>query len=132
MTIKWMIAGAVALVGCTASAEMPAGQSTRAERELAHELAGRTAGTPTDCISASNSDGPQIIDNRTILYRQVGRTVWRNDLEAACPSLAPMNTIIIELHGGQICRHDRFRVLEPGSTIPSGYCMMGKFTPYRK
>jgi uncharacterized protein DUF6491 len=129
--IRWTIAGAMALAGCTASTEMPAGQS-RADRDLAHELAGRTAGKPTDCISASSAEGPQIIDNKTILYRENGRTVWRNDLESGCPSLAPMNTLIVELHGGQICRHDRFRVLEPGANIPSAYCMMGKFTPYRK
>jgi len=132
MRSKWMIAGAVALMGCTASVALPGGQSSRAERELAHELEGRVAGTPTDCVSASNVDGPQIIDNKTILYRQSGKTLWRNDLEAECHALAPMNTIILEVHGGQICRHDRFRVLEPGANIPSAYCMMGKFTPYRK
>lgn len=128
---KWMIAGAVALICGTASAAMPVGQ-TRAERELSRELAGRTAGEPTDCIDASAVEGPQIIDNKTILYRQSGKTVWRNDLDGACPGLAPMNTMVIELHGSQICRHDRFRVLEPGSTIPGAVCMMGKFTPYRK
>lgn len=127
---KWVIAGAVALMGCTASAALPQGQS-RAERELAHALAGRTAGEPVDCIETSNIDGPQIIDNRTILYRR-GKTMWRTDLDSACPALAPMNTIVIELHGNEICRRDRFRVLEPGTTIPGAYCLMGKFTPYRK
>ena len=132
MMSKWMIAGAVALMGCTASSALPSGQNSKAERELAHELEGRTAGTPTDCVSISSVDGPQIIDSRTILYRQSGKTLWRNDLESECRSLAPMNTMILEVHGSQICRNDLFRVLEPGTSIPSGYCRMGKFTPYRK
>lgn len=129
---KWMIAGALALMGCTASAEIQSSENARAERELAHELEGRTAGAPTDCISATGVQGPQIIDSDTILYRQVGRTVWRNELPSECRSLAPMSTIVVELHGGQICRNDRFRVIETGSSIPGPYCRLGKFTPYRK
>ncbi|MEI9928657.1 MAG: hypothetical protein WDN44_14335 [Sphingomonas sp.] len=43
-----------------------------------------------------------------------------------------MTTIVIELHGSEICRHDRFRTLDPGSSIPGPTCLMGKFTPYRK
>jgi len=132
MMSKWMIASAVALMGCTASSALHPGQDSRADRELAKELEGRTAGTPTDCVSLSSVQGPQIIDSKTLLYRQSGRTLWRNDLEGECRSLAPMNTIILEVHGSQICRHDLFRVLEPGSSIPSSYCQMGKFTPYRK
>ncbi|MES2444898.1 MAG: DUF6491 family protein [Pseudomonadota bacterium] len=129
MRMRVAIAGAVALMGCTASAEV---QTTRADRELAKELEGRTAGTPTDCISASNVQGPQVIDHDTLLYRESGRTIWRNELASECRSLAPMNTIVIELHGGQICRNDQFRVLEPGTTIPGPYCRLGKFVPYRK
>ncbi len=76
--------------------------------------------------------GPQIIDNHTILYRETGRTVWRNDLDGECPGLKPMTTLVIEMHGSQICRLDHFRTLEAGSTIPGPTCVMGKFTPYRK
>jgi hypothetical protein len=129
---KWIVVGAVALMGCTASAEMRATQDARAERDLAEALEGRTAGTPVDCVNASSVEGPQVIDHDTVLYRAVGRTVYRNELAASCPAMGPGNTIIIELHGGQICRNDMFRVLEPGSTIPGPYCRLGKFTPYRK
>jgi len=130
--MKWLVAGALVLTGCTASAEQQASETARSDRELATELEGRTAGKPVDCISASSVQGPTMIGKNTVLYREGGRTLWRNDLVASCPAMGPGNTIVIELHGGQICRNDMFRVIEPGSSIPSGFCRLGKFTPYRK
>jgi hypothetical protein len=130
--IRWIALPIIALMGCTASAQMQSSEMTRAERDLAKALEGRTAGKPQSCISASFSTGPEIIDDKTILYREVGRTVWRNDLIGPCPSLAPMETIAIEIHGGQICHNDRFRVIPFGGGIPSAPCRLGKFVPYKK
>lgn len=131
MRISMTIA-ALALAGCTASSEMIASQQAEAQKDLASALGDRVAGAPRDCISVSDSDGPQIIDDHTILYKPVGRTLWRNELGSACPGLRPYTTLIVEVHGSQICRNDRFRVLDPGSSIPSAYCFFGKFTPYEK
>lgn len=122
----------VALAACTPSAQMQASEQAEAAKDLTSALADRTPGTPRDCINVSDSDGPQIIDDHTILYKPVGRTLWRNDLAASCPGLRPYTTLIVEVHGSQICRNDRFRVLDPGSSIPGPYCMFGKFTPYEK
>ena len=93
-------------------------------------LAGRIAGKAVDCVDQSQLGGPDIIDNRTILYRQSLRRIWRNDLEAACPSLRPMTTLIVEIYGSQLCSGDRFRTRDSGSIIPGPYCRLGKFTPY--
>ena len=94
-------------------------------------LADRVAGTPADCISLSSTNGPEIVDAHTILYRQgAGRTVWKTGPVGACPSLAPLNTLIVDVWGGQLCRNDRFRVLTPGTSIPSAYCRFTRFTPY--
>lgn len=123
--------GALALAGCMASAESRSADQSRAERELADALKDRVAGTPADCISISSTGGPQIVDARTLLYRQ-GRKVWRNDLEASCPGLDAGDTLIVEIHGSQLCRNDLFRVHEMGSSIPGPFCRMGKFTPYTK
>ncbi len=129
---KALIAAGLALAGCTPSAQMQASEQAEARDALAKALAGRTAGAPQDCINNNDTDGPQIIGSYTILYKPVGRTVWRNDLAAECPALRPYATLVVEMQGGQLCRNDRFRVLEPGSQIPGGYCVFGKFTPYRK
>jgi hypothetical protein len=121
----------VALAACTASAEQ-SGQISRADRELADALKGRVAGEPVDCIDTTTVNGPQIIDKDTLLYRQTGRTVWRNELAASCGGLSPMDTIIIELHGTRMCRNDMFRAVSGSGRIPGPYCRLGKFVPYRK
>ena len=100
--------------------------------ELASALAGRVAGTPVDCVEKSRLDGPQVIDQKTLIYHESGRRIWRNDLIGTCPGLQPTDTLIIDIYGGQLCRNDHFRALTPGLTIPSPYCRLGKFTPYDK
>lgn len=108
---------------------LAAGLSVGAARD---PLAGRVAGKPVDCISLSLNATPEIVDERTILYRQGGRRMWRTGPVGACPSLRPLNTLIVENYGGRICRNDRFRVLIPSTTIPSGYCRFAAFTPYER
>lgn len=124
--------GLLALTACAPNPQMEAAAQADAAKELASALGDRAPGTPRDCIPTSDSEGPQIIDDHTLLYKPVGRTLWRNDLASACPGLRPYTTLIVEVHGGQLCRNDRFRVLDPGSSIPSAYCLFGKFTPYEK
>ena len=132
MLIQRIALGALVLATCTASAAVQDGGVSRADRELAEALKDRVAGEPVDCISLSGVDGPQIIDKDTLLYRETGRTVWRNELPATCPGLSNGDTLIVEVHGSQLCRNDHFRALTPGASIPSGVCRFGKFTPYRK
>lgn len=129
MRFAIITAGALALAGCAQNAEYQAQRDAQARRELADALGNRVPGKPQDCINPGMIDGPQIIDTRTLIYRQGGR-LYRNDLVAACPALAPLTTVIVEMRGSQLCRNDQFRVLTPGTTIPGAYCRMGKFTPY--
>lgn len=126
-----VVIGALALAGCAASAEPQSRAQERAANELAKALDGRVAGTPQDCISAMGADGPQIIDRRTMLYRQ-GRKVWRNDLPESCPGLDEDDLLIVEIWGSQLCRNDRFHAQERTSIIPGPSCRLGKFTPYVK
>ncbi|UZK65844.1 DUF6491 family protein [Sphingomonas sp. M1-B02] len=126
-----ILTATLALAGCTASGEMQASQRARSDRELAEALEGRVAGAPQDCISAQGTNGPRIIDAGTILYSD-GRRTYVNKLEASCPGLSPYDTIVIELHGSQICRNDLFRTIDPGNRIPGPYCRLAKFVPYEK
>jgi len=92
-------------------------------------LAGRVAGAPVDCIDLSTVTGPEIVDTRTILYRRGGRT-WRTGPIGTCPSLRPFQIVIADVYGAQLCRNDRFRLLTPSTSIPSGYCRFDRFTPF--
>lgn len=97
---------------------------------LASELEGRVAGKPVDCIDKSRLDGPQIVDGGTLIYRESGRRIWRNDPIGGCPGLRTGDTMVIEVWGSQLCRNDHFRSVAPGSSIPGAICRLGSFTPY--
>ena len=117
------------LAGCAAPA--PQG-SSRDQEALGRELAGREAGAPENCVPAdSGASGLTVVDSRTLTYER-GRTLWVNRLEAECPGLRPLDTLVLEVQGSQYCRSDRFRTISAGSTIPGPTCLLGSFTPYRR
>jgi hypothetical protein len=117
------------LAGC---ATAQAGGPTLEREALDRELAARAAGPGENCISAMPSSASlTIVDSQTLTYRQ-GRTIWVNRLRDECPGLRPHDTLIVEmLSGSQYCRNDRFRTIEPGSSIPGPTCVLGDFIPYR-
>ena len=117
----------IPLAGCAASNGGPGERET----DLSRELAGRTAGEPRDCVSASIGSNLTVRDRQTLVYRQ-GDTIWVNRLESACPGLDPMSRLIVVVHGGRYCRGDRVRGQEPGMSIPGPTCPLGRFTPYRR
>ena len=110
MRLAVAVAGMLAVLGAAAPA-------TPRDDDLAKALAGRIPGKPLNCIDTQGTSGPQVIDDHTILYRESGRRVWRNDLPDACPSLRPMTTIVLRVYGGQTCRNDTFRTLDSGSLV---------------
>ncbi|MBR0553444.1 hypothetical protein [Stakelama marina] len=128
-TILVLAALSTALAGCAMSPEQVAVQKREQAKEFASTLDNRVPTKTEDCINSSLVTGPQIIGNDTIIYRESGRRLWVSKIEA-CPALRPLTTLIVEQYGTQLCRHDRFRVLEPGATIPSAYCTFGTFTAY--
>jgi hypothetical protein len=108
-----------------------AADSDRDARDLAKALAGRTPGKSFDCVDPSWAGSPQIIGDRTLIYRETGRML-RNDLPDACPGLDDDSIIVNEIHGSQLCSGDLFYTLQRGSRIPGPHCRLGKFTPYTK
>ena len=94
-------------------------------------LAGRTPGKPTQCISPDVSSGPVITDNGQIIYRRTERRIWVSTPLDGCPSLRPLTTLVVERYG-QICRGDRFRVIDPPLRIPGPFCRFGPFVPWDK
>jgi hypothetical protein len=112
---------------CAAGGAGPSGGETDLERELA----GRTAGEPRDCVTASPGSSLVARGRQTLVYQR-GGSIWVNRLAAACPGLGETSQIVIEVHGSRYCRGDPFRVREPGLSIPGPICVLGRFTPYRR
>lgn len=100
-----------------------------AQRDLAEALAGHVPGKTSQCIDPKFASGPQVIGHDTLLYRQ-GGTIWKANVIGPCPALDDDVTVITDIYGGQLCRNDKFRVLEPNATIPSAYCRLGSFQQY--
>src|SRR5438067_866640 len=101
-----VISVAAAVAGCTRP--LPPGTS------LAEETAGRIAGPAQSCVSVFPQENLRVLDAQTVAYGW-GNTVCVNRLAGPCPALSPHNTIIAEgMTGGQYCRGDRVRGLEPG------------------
>ncbi|MBX9859878.1 MAG: hypothetical protein K2Y20_09850 [Sphingomonas sp.] len=92
----------------------------------------RVPGKPENCITGSRVNGPEIIDTYNIIYRQSGTRIRRNQLTDRCPALRDNDILVIESYGDQICKYDRFRVVNRNSGIPSAYCIWGDFPPYDK
>lgn len=94
-------------------------------------LAGRVAGAPQDCIDIERVQPPEIVDGRTILYRQNLHRVWRTSPYGACGPMRPGDGLNIALAGTRLCRGDRFRVRSPGY-VQAGLCRFDAFVPYDK
>ncbi|HSQ99773.1 MAG TPA: hypothetical protein VLM36_07635 [Sphingomicrobium sp.] len=120
-----MIIAAAALVASCARPVSPA------RSDFAATTAGRVAGPARHCISTNPAENLRVLDAQDVAYGN-GRTVYINHLEAACPAISQFNTIIVEAGlGGQYCRGDRIRGLEPGAIIPGPSCNLGDWVPYR-
>ena len=118
--------GMLALAGCSTA---PA-DTSRADRALAQATAGRTAGASQRCLDQSRVQNPQIVDRRTLIYRESGRRIWVNTLPAACPSLRTDSILIVRLFGTDMCDGDRFQARQPTDIIAGPVCRLGAFTPY--
>ena len=105
-------------------------QRTGDSYTLADELAGRTAGEARSCIPVRLGQGLVIADLDTLVSRESG-TLWVSRLEGRCPGLRPRSSLVIDLHGGQYCRGDRFHTIETGSSVPGPTCVLGDFVPFR-
>lgn len=127
-----LLIAAAALSGC-ANGQYEEQVRAEAQKDLAQALDGYVAtGKTSECVNPRNVSGPQIIGNTTLLYREAGARIWRNDVIGNCPSLREGQTVITEIKSGQLCRNDMFRTIEPGTSIPSAYCRLGSFTEYKR
>ena len=102
------------------------------DRNPQNEFAGRVAGAPVRCLAASHAGNLQALDQRTLVYRESARRIWRNDLPDACPGLDDDAILVIELFGSGPCEGDRFHTVQRGSNIPGPSCRLGSFVPYDK
>lgn len=100
------------------------------EARLEKILAGRTAGTPTDCIQQNQIASSQIIDGTAIVYRMNGGTIYVNRPSSGASMLRSGNVLMTDTHSNELCSIDIVRLLDSGSHMPSGTVGLGQFIPY--
>lgn len=122
----------LALGGCVTTTDAQrADREAATARDLSEALEGRVAGKARDCISTMSAVGPQIIGDRTLIYRS-GRTLWRNDLPDGCPGMNDGDFVVVQIQGSQLCRNTLFTPTSTGTKISGPSCRLGLFTPYTK
>lgn len=122
----------VLLAGCGALGEGPP-RTERAQTRLARALDGKVAGEPQRCISRFRRNDQEIIDRGTILYRNGRDLVYRNDPEGGCGGLDRSRTLVVTtIEGGDLCRGDIIRVVDPVSGALVGSCAFSDFIPYTR
>ena len=98
----------------------------------AQAIEGRVAGPARTCVTTYPNENIRVLDAQTLAYG-TGKEIFINRLPSPCPGLGELNTTIVEgSSGGQYCRGDRVRGLEPNAIIAGPTCNLSDWTPYRK
>ncbi|MBU3076885.1 hypothetical protein [Sphingomonas quercus] len=126
-TVLLLIAGSA----CAAPLKAPT-PSAKDEAELAKALEGRTAGKPQSCIPNSINMNVRQIGTNTLIYSNIGRTIWRNDPPGGCIGAGRGYALISRSTTGSACRGDIVTIRDQVSGMSYGSCALGDFIPYTK
>ena len=124
------VAAVLAIAACAA----PAPEISAAEQAgLDAALAGRTAGTPQDCVSTNLLRGNRSFGEGVILFEGLSRgIVYVNRPPAGCPQLDQHRALRYEAHTNRLCRGEIVTIFDPSSGVIYGSCSLGDFVPYRR
>lgn len=133
LSILAAAAGAAILGASSIAPAKSEAYDSKAAAKLAKALGGRTAGQPVGCISNSRGSDMQIVDDRTILFRQ-GATVYVQKPSGGCHGLGSGNyTLLTRLQGtSRLCSGQIGEVVDRTSGFTYGSCVFSEFVPYRK
>ena len=129
MRIVPVLLFAATLTSCTAHPPVAAVDPYGAAR-LNSLIAGKVAGPPSRCLSFRISN-VRLVNANTLAYDAGART-YINRVQGTCGAIGPNNySIVTRPFGfGGPCRGDLVHLVEPGSGIPAGSCVLGDFVPY--
>lgn len=99
------------------------------DTQLRKALAGRVAGTPTDCISMIGLNSSQVIPGKAIIYRTGGR-LYVNEPRSGASSLGDDDILVTRTYSSQLCSVDTVNLIDRASRFQRGFVILGKFVPY--
>jgi hypothetical protein len=122
-----LIAAGVAVAAVPAEA----GPRRSPEQQLQHELRGRVAGEPVNCVNLRNIRNSRIIDRTAIIF-DAGGTIYVNRPRSGAQSLSSWDAQVVRPFGSQLCAIDTIRMVDPASGFFRGTVFLGEFVPYRR
>lgn len=124
----------ITLVGATllAALAMPAAAAGQkdGEAEIAKAVAGRTAGTPVDCIQLRDIRASKVVDRTAIVYEMNNGMIYVNRPKSGAESLDWTDVLVTDTHSPQLCSIDTVKLYDTGIRTTTGWVGLGKFVPY--
>lgn len=101
------------------------------EAEVAKIVAGRTAGTPVDCVNLRDIRSTEIVTGTAIIYRMHGGTVYVNRPDGA--GLLDRDDILVtRTITNRLCSIDIVQLADRSTRFSNGSVALGEFVPYKK
>lgn len=100
------------------------------EAELAKAVAGRTAGTPVDCINLRDIRSSKIIDRTAIVYEMNNGVKYVNRPRTGAETLDWTDVLVTETTLSQLCSIDTVKLYDTGIRSVTGWVGLGEFVPY--
>ncbi len=128
--ILFALAGA-GLAACSTATEPPM-RSADAQAKYLRAIDGKVAGPTMNCLPSYSADDMQVIDDQTLVFRQSASRVVVANLNGSCDNLGvPGFALLTRQPGGSgMCSGDIAQVINTGSGMTAGSCVIGSFTPY--
>ena len=127
---------AAVLAGCSATPPPPPpAPNYQREQHLAQWLNGLAPSGPRqDCLASYHQKEMTIVDNSTILFRDSPDHVWVQKTQSACSPLAGPGpyALLTRSTMSSLCSGDIAQVVETGSGMIVGSCVIGEFQPYSR
>ncbi|GAA4008137.1 hypothetical protein GCM10022280_01040 [Sphingomonas swuensis] len=127
-----VLAATLGLAACATTDREPEQRSASAQKELDRLLGGKVAGQPVSCLPSYRSQDMVVIDENTILFREGGSRVWRNDVTGPCSGLGTSGRALLtkQFSSGSLCRGEIAQVIDTSQGATVGSCALGDFVPY--
>lgn len=128
MRVRSILAPAllIALAGAAPARDRPS-----PEAQFQQLIAGRTAGTPVDCIDTRFTRPSLKAYGDRLVYTVDRKLLYVSDTHGGCAAVARGDTLVTRQFQQRLCRGDLARTVDLPTGINTGACAIGAFTPYR-
>lgn len=82
-------------------------------------------GTVRECLNLRSVRSTRVVDDQTVLFYLKNKTVYRSQLDSACPALAATGSFTYNPTANRLCHTDTITVLD--RELRGATCSLGMF-----